>query len=74
MHPKRIHKILEDENIFDVAKAPEAILEDARMREKRLRPRKLSNSAAAYRKIKERVQEEEDFRRKLSDFWKKTHK
>lgn len=74
MHPKQIRKVLEDDDTFDVAKAAEAVLEDARIREKKSKPRKRANSIIAYQKLKAREQEQEAFRQRLADAWNKTRK
>lgn len=73
MHSKTIQKILEDEDTFDLMKAAEAILTDEKRREKRERVRSKGHSNAAYGRIKHREQEEEAWRQRLAEAWKKTH-
>lgn len=74
MTPKEIRKILNNEDTFDIAKSAEAVLEDARNREKRSKPRSREKSFVAYRRIKDREYKEEKFRQKLAELWNKTHK
>lgn len=74
MNPKEIRKILNDEDIFNIAKAAEAVQEDARIRAKKDKPTNPANSVKAHYEWLARQQAKEAWRQKLKDAWNKHKK